>query len=123
MRSKIPTRWISYIASVALLATAFPAFAERKEVDLRLPTREGEDYKVLVRRAETLARTAAQSSFDREILVSDVSIKITAEDQSQAALVLQMNVSRSDWYSRPDPRIWSTYFPVAEQLLQLQTSN
>ncbi|AFY69622.1 hypothetical protein Pse7367_1329 [Thalassoporum mexicanum PCC 7367] len=119
MRFKTPTRWISYIASLALLATAFPAAAERKEVDLRLPTRNGEDYTVLVRRAETLARTAAQSMFDREILVSDVSIKITAEDQAQAALVLQMNVTRSDWYSRPDPRIWSTYFPVAQDLLQL----
>lgn len=119
---KLPQRlFLGYLVAIAtLLAIAVPAFAERKEVDLRLPTREGENFDILLRRAETLARVTAQNAFDQEILVSDVSIKITAQDQNQAAMLIQMNVSRSDWMNRPDARAWSRYFLKTQSLLGLK---
>jgi hypothetical protein len=103
-----------------LLSATLPALAEYKDVDLRLQIRDGESFEVLVRKAETLARTAAQRTFDREILVSDVSVKITAQSQDRAAMVLQLVVSRANWVNYPDAKVWATYFPSAQTLMGIK---
>jgi len=54
------------------------------------------------------------------VLVSDVSVKVTDENQENAAIILQLIVSRSNWASRPDPKVWATYFPMAKALIGLQ---
>ncbi len=105
---------------VSTLAIASSAIAERREVDIRLRANQDEGYTVMVRKAEILARSAAQRTFDREVLVSDVSVKVTAQNQDQAAIILQLIVSRSNWASRPDPKIWATYFPMAQALIGIK---
>lgn len=107
---------------VSTMAIASSAFAERREVDIRLLVNQDEGFAVMTRKAEILARSAAQRTFDREVLVSDVSVKVTAQDpnQDQAAIILQLIVSRSDWASRPDPKIWATYFPMAKTLIGIR---
>ncbi|MDG3495025.1 MULTISPECIES: hypothetical protein [Pseudanabaena] len=113
---------LSAIATLSTMAIAGAGFAERREVDIRLLVNQDEGFTVMTRKAEILARSAAQRTFDREVLVSDVSVKVTAQNlnQDQAAIILQMIVSRRDWASRPDPKIWSTYFPMAKALLGIQ---
>jgi hypothetical protein len=111
---------ITLIPTILLNAVTLPAFAEHKDVDLRLPIRAGESFEVLVRKAETLARTAAQRTFDQEILVSDVSVKITAQTQDKAAMVLQLVVSRENWVNYPDAKTWATYFPSAQTLMGIK---
>jgi hypothetical protein len=53
------------------------------------------------------------------VLVSNVSVKVTAQNPEldKAAIILQLRVSRRDWASRPDPKIWATYFPMAKRLI------
>lgn len=102
------------------LMIASSAIAERREVDIRLLANQDEGFIVMVRKAEILARSAAQRTFDREVLVSDVSVKVTAQNQDQAAIILQLIVSRRDWASRPDPKIWATYFPMAQALIGIR---
>ena len=104
------------------LMIASSAIAERREVDIRLLANQDEGFIVMVRKAEIFARSAAQRTFDREVLVSDVSVKVTAQnqDQDQAAIILQLIVSRRDWASRPDPKIWATYFPMAQALIGIR---
>ncbi len=102
------------------LAIASSAIAERREVDIRLQVNQDEGFTVMTRKAEILARSAAQRAFDREVLVSDVSVKVTAQSQDQAAIILQLIVSRSDWSSRPDPKIWATYFPMSKDLIGIK---
>lgn len=113
---------LSAIATLSTMAIAGAGLAERREVDIRLLVNQDEGFTVMTRKAEILARSAAQRTFDREVLVSDVSVKVTAQNlnQDQAAIILQMIVSRRDWASRPDPKIWSTYFPMAKALLGIQ---
>ncbi|WP_231662522.1 hypothetical protein [Pseudanabaena sp. 'Roaring Creek'] len=113
---------LSAIATLSTMVIAGAGFAERREVDIRLLVNQDEGFTVMTRKAEILARSAAQRTFDREVLVSDVSVKVTAQNlnQDQAAIILQMIVSRRDWASRPDPKIWSTYFPMAKALLGIQ---
>jgi hypothetical protein len=105
---------------VISLAIASNANAERREVDIRLPINKDEGFTVMTRKAEILARSAAQRTFDREVLVSDVSVKVTAQNQDRAVIILQLIVSRTNWASRPDPKIWATYFPMAKTLIGIQ---
>ena len=113
---------VSAIATLSTLAIAGGAVAERREVDIRLLVNQDEGFTVMTRKAEILARSAAQRTFDREVLVSDVSVKVTAQDlnQDRAAIILQLIVSRSEWSSRPDPKIWATYFPMAKTLIGIR---
>jgi hypothetical protein len=109
------------ISTIAIsLAIASAAVAERREVDIRIPINKDEGFTIMTRKAETLARSAAQRTFDRDVLVSGVSVKVTAENKETASLILQLIVSRSDWASRPDPKVWATYFPMAKALIGLQ---
>jgi hypothetical protein len=107
-------------ALTSTLTIASSAIAERREVDIRLQVNQDEGFTVMTRKAEILARSAAQRAFDREVLVSDVSVKVTAQSQDQAAIILQLIVSRSDWSSRPDPKIWATYFPMSKTLIGIK---
>jgi hypothetical protein len=102
------------------MAIASAAIAERREVDIRIPINKDEGFTIMTRKAEVLARSAAQRTFDRDVLVSDVSVKVTDENQENAAIILQLIVSRSNWASRPDPKVWATYFPMAKALIGLQ---
>lgn len=113
---------ISAIATLSTLAIASSAVAERREVDIRMLVNQDEGFEVMTRKAETLARSAAQRAFDREVLVSDVSVKVTAQNpyQDQAAIILQLIVSRNEWASRPDPKVWATYFPMAKTLIGIR---
>ncbi len=107
------------IASFSSLAIACPSMAERREVDIRLLANRDEGFTVMMRKAEILARSAAQRTFDRDVLVSNVSVKVTARnpDLDRSAIILQLRVSRRDWVNRPDPKIWATYFPMAKRLI------
>jgi hypothetical protein len=109
------------IAGLSWVAISSAALAERREVDIRLLADRNEGFAVMVRKAEVLARSAAQRTFDREVLVSNVSVKVTAQNPNldKAAIILQMRVSRRDWVNRPDPKLWSTYFPMAQRLIGL----
>jgi len=113
---------VSAIAALSTLAISVAALAERREVDIRLLVNQDEGFTVMTRKAEILARSAAQRTFDRDVLISDVSIKVTAQNlnQDQAAIILQLIVSRRDWASRPDPKIWATYFPMAKALIGIK---
>jgi len=114
--------FFSAIATLLTMAIASSAGAERREVDIRLLVNQDEGFTVMTRKAEILARSAAQRTFDRDVLVSDVSVKVTAQNlnQDQAAIILQLIVSRRDWASRPDPKIWATYFPMAKSLIGIK---
>ena len=124
-RGNCPPKWSSQIlcsiSTIAIsMAIASAAIAERREVDIRIPINKDEGFTIMTRKAEVLARSAAQRTFDRDVLVSDVSVKVTAENQENAAIILQLIVSRSNWASRPDPKVWATYFPMAKALIGLQ---
>ncbi len=113
---------VSAITTLSTMAIASSAVAERREVDIRMLVNQDEGFAVMTRKAETLARSAAQRTFDREVLVSDVSVKVTAQNpyQDQAAIILQLIVSRNEWASRPDPKVWATYFPMAKTLIGIR---
>jgi hypothetical protein len=91
------------------------AYTARVDVELdRLPN---ESYEALIRRAEVVARAAAQRSFDRDILASEVSVIVIGRNQGSEAPILTLDVSRRQWRDRPDTRRWAIYFKTSAALL------
>jgi hypothetical protein len=136
LSSIIPFSVISQIAKeirivplIVFLGTAIPVWvvceaiapqsvqAYTARVDLAIDSLPEENYETILRRAEAAARAAAQRSFDQDILVTDVSVIVTAQNYGAIAPVLALEVSRPQWRNRPDPHVWATYFKTARSLL------
>lgn len=136
LSSIIPFPVISQIAKqirivplIVLLGTAIPLWlvceaiapksvqAYTAQVDLAIDSLPEENYETILRRAEAAARAAAQRSFDQDILVTDVSVVVSAQNYGAIAPVLALEVSRLQWRNRPDPHVWATYFKTARSLL------
>ncbi len=104
-----------WLGSEAIIPQIAQAYTSR--VDLEITRLPGDNYQSLLRRAEAVARAAAQRSFDKDILVTDVSIIISAQNFGAIAPVLELNVSRTQWRNRPDTQRWAKYFKMARTLL------
>ncbi|MEA5580901.1 hypothetical protein VB620_06055 [Nodularia harveyana UHCC-0300] len=90
-------------------------------IDLNIERMADETYESTLRRAESVARAAAQRSFDKDILATDVSVIVTVESYGAIAPILALEVTRQQWRSRPDPRRWASYFKSARYLLLYDT--
>ncbi|MBD2007044.1 MULTISPECIES: hypothetical protein [Cyanophyceae] len=106
---------VTWLVSSALAPQIAQAYTAR--VDLRMVGQPNETYEGLIRRAEAVARAAAQRSFDRDILVTDVAVMIMGQNQGAIAPILALKVNRGAWRSRPDVSRWATYFPSTKALL------
>ncbi|MEH2046873.1 hypothetical protein [Nostoc sp.] len=128
-------RRIRIIPLVVLLISTVPAWflmeaiapqvvrAYTARVDLAIDRLPEENYETVLRRAEAVARAAAQRSFDQDILVTDVSIIVSVQNYGAIAPVLTLDVSRPQWRSRPDAQIWATYFKTARSLLFFENNS
>ena len=104
--------WLVCAATVPEMAQAYT-----NRVGLEINRLPGDNYKSLLRRAEAVARAAAQRSFDKDILVTDVSIIVSVQNFGAIAPVLELNVSRNQWRNRPDAQRWAKYFKMSKDLL------
>jgi hypothetical protein len=104
--------WILTEAIAPQIVRAYTA-----RVDLQIERMQDETYEATLRRAEAVARAAAQRSFDQDILATDVSVVVTVESYGAVAPILSLQVTRQQWRSRPDPQVWATYFKTARSLL------
>lgn len=104
-----------WLVTEAIAPQVVQAYTAR--VDLAITRLPEETYETVLRRAEIAARAAAQRSFDQDILVTEVSIIVTAQNEGLIAQVLKLDVSREQWKRSPDPRRWATYFNTSRMLL------
>ncbi len=104
-----------WLSEGAIAPQVVQAYTTRVDVALdRLPS---ESYEALIRRAEIVARAAAQRGFDRDILTSEVSVIVIGRNQGSETPILTLDVSRVQWSSRPDTRRWATYYKTSAALL------
>jgi hypothetical protein len=108
--------------SLQTLLTPPQAQAYKSRVDVNLDRLRDETYQSFIRRAEIVARAAAQRSFDRDILASEVSIMVIGRHNGTETPVLLLEVSREKWRERPDARRWATYYRTAQTLLKLPSA-
>src|ERR671932_2802818 len=106
---------VSWLTVSLVAPPSAQAYTARLNVAL---TREaGESFQSFLRRAEAVARAAAQRSFDRDILVTDVAVTVIGQNNGAIVPLLSLEVSRPSWRSSPDPQRWITYFPNSDTLL------
>ncbi len=110
--------WLTTAAIAPQIAQAYTA-----KLNVSLNRQLGESYESFVRRAEAVARAAAQRSFDGDVLVTEVAVTIIGENNGAIAPLLSLEVSRQSWRSRPDPQRWARYFPNTESLLGFNRPN
>ncbi len=115
------------LTSISWLATSViaPQIAQAytATVNIAVSSQPGESYRSFLRRAESIARAAAQRSFDRDILVTQVAVTIVGQNDGAIAPILALEVSRQSWRRRPDPQRWATYFPNTQSLLRFDETN
>jgi len=104
------------ISKIAPLA----AQAYTSRVNITLELQPNESFQTLTRRAETVARAAAQRSFDNDILVTQAAVVVTAENSGLSAPILSLEVNRENWKNYPNAQRWSTYYPTTQALLRIQ---
>lgn len=110
-----------WLATEAIAPQIVQAYTDR--VDLAIDSLPEETYETILRRAEMVARAAAQRSFDQDILVTEVYVIVSAQNQGMIAPILALEVSRQEWKKRPDPQRWATYFKTARSLLLFEQPN
>ncbi len=104
--------WLTTEAIAPQIVQAYTA-----RVDLLIDRLPEESYETVLSRAEAAARATTQRSFDQDILVTEVSVIISAQNQGAIAPILSLEVSRPQWQKRPDPQLWANYFKTARFLL------
>ncbi|OKH35444.1 hypothetical protein NIES2119_20760 [[Phormidium ambiguum] IAM M-71] len=95
------------------------AQAYTSRVNITLERQPNESFQTLTRRAETVARAAAQRSFDNDILVTQAAVIVTGEHIGLSAPILTLEVSRDNWKNYPNAQRWSTYYPNSKALLKI----
>lgn len=106
---------VSWLTTSVVTPPSAQAYTARLNVVL---TREmDESFQSFLRRAEAVARAAAQRNFDRDILVTDVAVTVMGQNNGAIVPLLSLDVSRPFWRSSPDPQRWITYFPNTDTLL------
>ena len=110
---------VTWLTTTAIAPQKVQAYTAR--VDVSLNRQSDESYESFLRRAEAVARAAAQRSFDQDILVTNVAVTVLGQNDGAIAPVLLLEVSRQDWRSRPDAQRWATYFPATQSLLGFES--
>lgn len=95
------------------IVTAYP-----QTVEIYLTRQGGETYENLLERSAIIARAATQRTFDTDVLVTEVAVIILADNEGLIAPLLTLNVSREDWWQKPDPKAWINYYDGISTLLQ-----
>ena len=123
MNTRLNTRSLLLCATLGLTAVvnllpspqSANAYIARQEI--RVERLKSEPYEAFIRRSELVLRAALQRGFDRDVVMSSMVIFIIGQHQGMEAPVMSVEVSRSQWQSRPDARVWATYYRMSQTLL------
>lgn len=123
MNTRLNTRSLFLCAALGLTAVvnllpspqSANAYIARQEI--RVERLKNESYDSFIRRSELVLRAALQRGFDRDVVMSSMFIFIIGQHQGLEAPVMSVEVNRSQWQSRPDPRAWATYYRMSQTLL------
>lgn len=123
MNTRLTTRSLFLCAALGLttVVNLLPspqnanAYIARQEI--RVERLKSEPYDAFIRRSELILRAALQRGFDRDVVMSSMFIFIIGQHQGMEAPVMSVEVSRSQWQSRPDARVWATYYRMSQTLL------
>lgn len=94
------------------------AWAVAARVNLSLDRLPNETYESLISRAEAVATTAVQTSFQQNNDIANVAVTVVAQNKGAIAPILSLQVTRQEWRNNSNLQPWATYYPNAKALLR-----
>ncbi|MBV8884168.1 MAG: hypothetical protein JO235_09250 [Chroococcidiopsidaceae cyanobacterium CP_BM_RX_35] len=94
------------------------AWAEAARINLSLDRLPDETFESLVQRAEAVATTAVQTSFQQNNEIANIAVTVVAQNKGAIAPILSLQMTRQEWRSSSTLQPWATYYPNAKALLQ-----
>ncbi len=110
--------WLASFGSVAiLLLLNFPAFAEKKLLNITLKAEVNQSFPSLIKQAELAAISLIEQEFDGLSKVTEIGITVSGKRNGQEVPILTTKVSRTNWQTQPTIQSWTNYFTKAAILL------
>ncbi|MDJ0552983.1 MAG: hypothetical protein QNJ68_00760 [Microcoleaceae cyanobacterium MO_207.B10] len=115
--------WTTILIIANLLTTNSIVLAETKQTSQLIDSNNNNSYKVLVKQAEDLVKNIVNQEFKNNPQITEVTVTILGERQSQIVPVLRLTVSRSEWQNNPDIDEFTRYFADAKFLLKFDNNS
>jgi len=96
-----------------------PVQAATERLTITITRQFNETYQSMLRRAEAAVRAAAQRSFDRDVLITDITVSAIGQNGGAIAPMFTLEVNRPNWRTSPNPERWANYYSDAQSLLNL----
>lgn len=110
--------WLGSCGAVAiLLLLNFPAFAEKKLLNITLKAEADQTFSSLMQQAEIAAISLIKQEFNELSKVTEVGITVSGKRNGQEVPMLTTKVSRTNWQTQPTIQLWTNYFTKAAILL------
>ncbi|MCC5899496.1 MAG: hypothetical protein JJU32_16470 [Phormidium sp. BM_Day4_Bin.17] len=103
--------------AVPVLTPPLPVQAATERLTITLNPQQGERFRDLLARAETIAEEEIQRTFNADVVVSDISLVVMGENRGLMTPLLSVDVRRDRWRRNPQLSDWAQYYNNARQLL------
>ncbi|NET29554.1 hypothetical protein [Okeania sp. SIO1I7] len=115
--------WSTALTLASILTTDITALASAKNTSLLIDSNNNNSYKSLVEQAENLAKNTINQEFKNNPEITEITITILGERQSQIVPILRSNISRAEWQKNSEIDNLTRYFADAKYLLKFGNNN
>ncbi|NEP80396.1 MAG: hypothetical protein F6K17_18470 [Okeania sp. SIO3C4] len=107
----------------SILTTDITTLASAKNTSLLIDSNNNNSYQNLVEQAENLAKNTIKQEFQNNPEITEITITILGERQSQIVPILRSKVSRAEWQKNAEIDNLTRYFADAKYLLKFDNNN
>ncbi len=100
-----------------------PAFADTKQLNLTVNTKDNQSFQSLLQEAENLVINSIQQSFQSSSNITDITVTVIGEHYGQQVPIMFISVSQAEWQKNPKITSGIKYFSAAEILLGFARSS
>ncbi|MGK7920076.1 MAG: hypothetical protein AB4080_08735 [Trichodesmium sp.] len=112
--------WSTTLTLAIIFITNLTVLASAKKASLLIDSNDNSSYKNLVEKSEKLAQETIEQEFKNNPEITEITITILGERQSQIVPVLRSTVSRSEWQKNANIDDFTRYFADAKFLLKFE---
>ncbi|GGA17962.1 hypothetical protein [Okeania sp. KiyG1] len=106
----------------SILTTDITTLASAKNTSLLIDSNNNNSYQNLVEQAENLAKNTIKQEFKNNPEITEITITILGERQSQIVPILRSTVSRAEWQKNAEIDNLTRYFADAKYLLKFDNN-
>ncbi|NET16204.1 MULTISPECIES: hypothetical protein [Okeania] len=113
--------WSTVLILASILTTNKTTLASAKNTSLLIDSNNNNSYKILVEQAENLAKNKINQEFKNNPEITEITITILGERQSQIVPILRSKISRAEWQKNAEIDNLTRYFADAKYLLNFDS--